>query len=114
MENSLIIIELNNGRFISIDCLSFTIPTINANTLEMEIKTNLVYFSDIQAIINEKFQLHMYRVCFNGCIIKSIDYYNNYLTISLYIDHYINHDQINTFFIKTNRKLKISNLFKLM
>ena len=114
MENTLIF-ELNNWKITSIDYIEFRYePTWTpfGVCVIIHILIGFENFKYIQDIQDKKFKIHKNNICFDGCI-RSVEYHDDYLKVSLLVDDFINYQQ-NPLFIKMNRKLKISDILDTM
>lgn len=107
-----LIFELENNKYITIECLEIGYDArwspLGILHIDMDIKINFKYFSDIESIKFDKFKIHTIKSTYNGCYIKYIEYSDDYLKVSLQVDNFINYIE-NPLFIKMNRKLKITD-----
>lgn len=107
-----LIFELENNKYITIECLEIGYDArwspLGILHIDMDIKINFKYFSDIESIKFDKFKIHTIKSTYNVRYIKSVEYYEGYLKVSLQVDNFINYIE-NPLFIKMNRKLKITD-----
>lgn len=112
-----LIFELENNKYITIECLEIGYDAkwtpLGILHMDMDIEINNRYFSNIDSIKSDKFKLHTIKSTYNGCFIKCVEYSIDYLKVSLHVDNFINYQQ-NPLFIKMNRKLKITDILKVM
>ncbi len=112
-----LIFELENNKYIIIECYCISYDTkwtpLGLLHIDMDIEIDSKYFSDIDSLKFDKFKLHTIKCLHNGCCIRSVEYYVDYLKVSLLVDNFINYQQ-NPLFIKMNRKLKISDILDTM